>query len=75
MMKLFGAGKSDHPMAEVKEARAILDAIPTGDPFKALEDLNHWLESVRAWQGFSPQHRAQIVQRVDEAAQVHLRRL
>ena len=44
MMKLFGGGKSDHPMAEVKGARAILDAVPAGDPFKALEDLKHWLE-------------------------------
>ena len=73
-MKLFG-GASDHPMAEVKGARAILDAIPAGDPFKALEDLNHWLESVRTWPGFKPEHRAQIVQMVDEAAQVHLRKL
>jgi hypothetical protein len=74
-MKLFGAGKSDHPMADVREARKIVDAIPGGDPFKALEDLSHWLESVRAWQGFTPEHRAQLVQMVDEAAQGHLRRL
>jgi len=53
----------------------ILDAIPAGDPFKALEDLNHWLESVRAWEGFKPEHRAQIVQMVDDAAQIHLRKL
>ena len=75
MMKLFGGGRSDHPMAGAREARAILDAIPAGDPFKALEDLNHWMESVRAWEGFGPEHRAQIVQMVDEAAQVHLRKL
>jgi hypothetical protein len=75
MMNLFGGGNSDHPMAEVKQARAILDAIPAGDPFKALEDLNHWLESVRAWQGFKPEYRAQIVQMVDEAAQGPLRKL
>ena len=74
-MKLFGGGKSDHPMAEVKGARAILDAIPAGDPFKALEDLNHWLESVRAWEGFKPEYRAQVVQMVDEAAQIHLRKV
>src|SRR5207247_7480606 len=35
----------------------------------------HWLESVRAWEGFKPERRAQIVQMVDEAAQVHLRKL
>jgi len=74
-MKLFGVGASDHPMADVKEARAILDAIPAGDPFKVLEDLSHWLESVRTWPGFKPEHRAQIVQMVDDAAQLHLRKL
>lgn len=74
-MKLFGGGKSDHPMADVKEARKIVDAIPGSDPFKALEDLNHWLESVRAWQGFTPDHRAQLVLMVDDAAQGHLRKL
>jgi hypothetical protein len=75
MMKLFGAAKSDHPMADVREARKIVDAIPAGDPSKALEDLNHWLESVRAWQGFAPDHRAQLVHIIDEAAQGPLRKL
>src|SRR5256712_13652523 len=62
-------------MADAREARKILDAIPAADPFKALEDLDHWLESVRTWEGFRPEHRAQLAQLVDEAAQAHLRRL
>jgi hypothetical protein len=74
-MKLFGGAKSHHPMADAKEARTVIDAIPGGDPFKALEDLNHWLESVRAWKGFTHDHRAQLVLMVDEAAQGHLRKL
>src|SRR5882672_352455 len=73
-MKLFG-GKSDHPMADLKEARKIVDAIPGSDPLKGLEDLNHWLDSVRGWAGFSHEHRAQLVLMVDEAAQGHLRKL
>ena len=73
-MKLFG-GKPDHPMAGLKEARTIIDAIPGGDPFKALDDLNHWMESVRVWQGFTPAHRTQLIQMVDDAAQMHLRKL
>ncbi len=75
MLKLFGGGKPDHPMADAKEARKLLDAIPAGDPYKAVEDLNHWLESVRAAEGFTPEKRAQLVQMIDEAAQVHLRKL
>jgi hypothetical protein len=75
MLKLFGGGKHGHPMADAREARKILDAIPAGDPFKAVEELIHWLESVGAAEGFKPEHRAQLVQTIDEAAQVHLRKL
>ena len=74
-MKLFGAGKTDHPMSDAKDARKILDAIPAGDPFKALEDLNHWLDSVRTWEGFRADHRFQLLEMVDDAQQPHLRRL
>ncbi len=74
-MKLFGAGKTEHPMSDAKDARKILDAIPAGDPFKALEDLNHWLESVRSWEGFKPEHCLLLTEMVDDAAQVHLRKL
>ena len=31
MLKLFGGGKSDHPMANAKEARRILDELATQD--------------------------------------------
>jgi len=74
-MKLFGAGKTDHPMSDAKDARKILDAIPAGDPFKALEDLNHWLESVRSWESFKPEHRLLLMEMVDDATQPHLRKL
>jgi hypothetical protein len=74
-MKLFGGDKSEHPMAEAKGARTILDAVPAGDPFKAVEDLSHWLESVRTWETFKPEYRAQLVQMVDDAAQISLRKL
>jgi hypothetical protein len=73
-MKLFG-GKPDHPMADLKEARKIIDAIPGGDPLKALEDLDHWLDSVRGWQGFTHEHRAQLTLMIDDAAQGHLRKV
>jgi hypothetical protein len=74
-MKLFGSGKTDHPMSDAKDARKILDAIPGGDPFKALEDLNHWLESVRSWESFKPEQRLLLMEMVDDAAQPHLRKL
>src|SRR5260221_437785 len=75
MLNLFGNGKSDHPMADLKWVRKILDDITAGDPFKALEDLSHWLESVCTPGSFKPDHRAQLVQLIDESAQLHLRKL
>lgn len=75
MLKFFGGGKSDHPMADLKAARRLLDEVPSGDAFKALEELSHWFESVRTAEGFKPEHLAQLVQLIDDAAQVHVRKL
>ncbi|MBI4291457.1 MAG: hypothetical protein HY661_08265 [Betaproteobacteria bacterium] len=75
MLNLFRSSKPDHPLAELKEARNILEAVPANDSFKALDELAHWHESVRAVEGFKPEYRAQLVQLIDETAQIHLRRL
>jgi hypothetical protein len=75
MLKLFGGAKPDHPLAEPKEARKILDEIAAEDAFKALEELGHWLESVAATEGFKPDYRAQLFLQIDDAAQSHLRKL
>lgn len=75
MLKLFGGGKPDHPMADLKEARRILEEVPALDAFKALEELSHWLESVRTLEGFKPDYRLQLLLLIDDAAQVHARKL
>jgi hypothetical protein len=75
MLNVFGSGKSDHPLADARAARKLLEGIPAEDPIKALEDLGHWLESACTPAGFRPEYRAQLVQMIDEAAQPHLRRL
>ena len=31
-MKLFGGGKPDHPLADPKEAKRLLEALPANDP-------------------------------------------
>jgi hypothetical protein len=74
MLKLFGVGKPDHPMADLKAARKILDELPTNDAHKALEELGHWLDSVSGAEGFKPELRSQLLCLIDEAAQPHLRK-
>jgi hypothetical protein len=75
MISLFGNKKPDHPMADIKEARKILEELPTNDAFKCADELSHWLESVMAEEGFKAEYRAQLIQRLDETAQTHLRKL
>lgn len=75
MISLFGSKKPDHPMADIKEARKILGELPANDAFKCADELSHWLESVMAEEGFKPEYRAQLVQLLDETAQIHLRKL
>ena len=60
------------PTADLKEARRLLAEAPSGDPFKAAEELTHWLESVRTAPGFKPEYLAQLI---DDAAQLHVRKL
>lgn len=75
MISLFGSKKPDHPMADIKEARKLLDELPSNDAFKCADELAHWLESVMAEEGFKPEYRAQLIQLLDETAQIHLRKL
>jgi len=74
-MRLFGGGKPDHPMADAKEARRLLDELPAQDPLKALEELAHWHESVSTAEGFRPDARIQALFAIDEAAQPRLRKI
>ena len=75
MLKFFGGNKPDHPMAELKEAKRLLGEVPMGDAFKAVDELAHWLESVCAAEGFKPEYFAQLIQLIDDAAQVPMRKL
>jgi len=74
-MKLFGGGKPDHPLADPKEAKRVLDALPANDLVKALDELMHWMESVAAVEGFRPEARVQLLMQIDEAAQPRARKL
>ena len=74
-MKLFGGGKPDHPLADPKEAKRVLEGLPGNDPVKALDELMHWMESVAAVEGFKPEDRVQLLFMLDDAAQPRVRKL
>jgi hypothetical protein len=74
-MKLFGSSRPDHPLADPKEAKRVLGALPANDPVKALDELRHWLESVAAAEGFKIDARIQLLFALDEAGQPLVRKL
>lgn len=62
-------GKPDHPMFDVAEARKLLDKLPIGNNFRALEEITSWLDSVKDAAGFRPEVRTEIVMLLDETGQ------
>ncbi len=72
---LFGK-KSDHPLADLKSAQRVLDDVPKTDSLKAMQELTGWLESLRDHADkFRLDHQVAVLRLLDEAAQVHVRKL
>ena len=73
-MGLFGGGRPDHPLADPKEAKRVLEALPPQD-LKALEELSQWLESVSGAGGFKAADRLQLLTQLDELALARARKV
>jgi len=75
VLGLFGK-KSDHPLAEMKSAQALLDDIPKHDAIKALEELTDWVEALCGQaDNFKLDHQWAVLRLLDQAAQPHVRKL
>lgn len=74
MLKFFGQGQPDHPMADPRDARRLLEELAARDD-QAVEELTHWHESLVTAEGFRPERRFELVAQIDEAAQPRLRKL
>lgn len=69
-MALFGGrDKADHPLADPKEAKRLLGALPAADPHKALSEINDWIDSVTAAEGFRHDERVNLLMLLDETGQ------
>lgn len=64
---LKGGEKVDHPMADVKKAREIVDAFPFKDPWKTLEDANYWLGSLNETEAYKLERRFELIELLDTA--------
>lgn len=68
LKKLLGK-KPDHPMANLREAKKLLADLPVQDPYKSLEEINFWLDSVKDAQGYRLPDRIEVLKFLDETAQ------
>ena len=78
--KLRGLGsivgpKVDHPLGDPREMRRLIDEIPADNPFRALDEVVGWLESLQGAGDFPEDRLYDAVSRLDDAAQPHIKRL
>jgi len=71
----LGGDKSDHPLGDEKRAKEILGALPMADPFRSVTEIRDWIESVATAAEMKPDKRAELIRLLDDAAQVHQRKL
>lgn len=73
-LNLFGGGKVDHPMADSKRAREIINELAS-DSAKALAEIAEWLDSLNRTDGFKLDRRYENIDLLDGAAKNHQRKL
>jgi hypothetical protein len=70
----FSTQKVDHPLAEARQSRRVIEDLPN-DTHKALTEILFWLDSVNATDGFRVDRRLELIAELDQAARPHVRRL
>ncbi len=75
VLKFFGGGKVDHPMADPKRAREIVDEMPAHDAAKCCEEIVYWLDSINQTDGFKLDRRFELIDMIDAAAKNPTRKL
>ncbi len=71
---IFGK-KSDHPLADIKSAQAMLENLPKNDAHKSLMELTELIEAATEHTDFKLDHQFALLRLIDEAAQPYARKL
>lgn len=71
----FFSAKSDHPLADAREMRRVLEELLNLEPSAALNESKAWLESLGAAEDMKADQRLDLILRLDEATLPHARRL
>ena len=74
LLNLFSS-RPDHPLAEAKELRRVIGELPLDHPYKAVDEVHGWFESLLVATDFRADLLFGVARQLDEAAQPFLRRL
>lgn len=74
MLGWFATQKVDHPLADARQSRRVIADLPK-DTHKALGEIIFWLDSVNSTEGFRLDRRLDLVDELDQAAKLHVRKL
>jgi len=72
---LKSSGSSDHPMADAKGARTVIETLPTNNASQSLEALSDQLEGLREASGLKAARVFEIIDMIDTAAKPFQRKL
>ena len=70
-LKDFG-GKPDHPLRDAQAAEEMLAGLPEGVSLETLEQISHWVASVKDTRGFACDDRLGVMRLLDQAAAAHV---
>lgn len=72
----FFSNKSDHPLANLKSAQQLLDALPKTDAIQVLQEIGHWIDTLfDPANEFRADHQFAVLRMLDEAAHPFLRKI
>lgn len=75
MLGIF-SNKSDHPLANLKSAQHLLDALPKTDSVVVLHEIGHWIEELfDPANEFRLDHQFAVLRMLDDEAHIHLRKI
>jgi hypothetical protein len=75
MLKWIKGSKSEHPFADDQAARDLIAALPPFDPYKSLEELCYWLDTMGSAEDLKLPRVLDVIDLIDQAAKDHQRRL
>ena len=75
MLNWIKGPKSEHPLGDEKSAREFIADLPPLDPYKSLQELGYWLDTLGSADDLKGLRVLEIIDLIDQAAKNHQRKL